>query len=93
MSAVLSSPDTEGGTRSVHDISVMAMRCQIAVFRNPDGKIVRVQAIKADDKRRAMIDAAGRGIAQGISATEAMLNATAFQDICRELVRIEVAKS
>ena len=70
----------------------MAARCRIAVTRDDTGRIVQIDTLEADGKRRGLIEAAARGIAAGRTVTDAMLNAMAFGDLLRELVRIEQGK-
>ena len=86
MSAV---PSASSLARTVHQISMAAVRCTVAITRDAAGAIVGLEAIEADPKRRGMIEAAGRGLASGKSATEGVLTMQAMHDLYLALVRIE----
>lgn len=82
MSAALTAPQ---GVRSDHSIHMLAGRCKIAVYRDETGRIAAIETLEADDKRRKLIEAAGRGIAAGRTIDDGLMNALAFADLWREL--------
>lgn len=90
MSAALTVPQ---GIRSDHSIHMLARPCRIAVYRDEDGRIAAIEPLEADDKRRKLIEAAGRGIAAGRTIDESLMNALAFADLWRELSVLAQAAS
>ena len=75
--------------RTEHDIHMLAGRARIALHRDQAGRIVKLDVVRADDKRRALIEAAARGIASGRTVDDGLMNALAFADLWRELSGIE----
>lgn len=73
------------GTRTEHDITLLAVRCKIAVNRDTSGAITGVEPLQADDKRKRLIEAANRSIEAGRPIEDALLNALAFADLWCEL--------
>ena len=78
-----------GSSRTEHEIHMLAGRARIAVQRDDAGRITSIEAVQADAKRRALIDAASRGIAAGRTVDDALMNSLAFSDLWRALAGIE----
>ncbi len=77
-------------TRVIHEITMLAVRCRVAVTRNESGTITALEPIEADTRRRKLIEAAANGVKAGRTAEESALNALAFADLWRELRAIEL---
>ena len=76
------------GDRTEHDVHMLAGRARIAVWRN-EGRITALRCLTADPTRKALVEAAARGIAQGKPVERSMLNTLAFADLWRELYALE----
>ena len=88
-------PDVEpehSGARTEHDVHMLSGRARVAVWRNDEGRITNLRCLQAEPTRKALVEAAARGIAAGKPVERSMLNTLAFADLWRELFALEARK-